>query len=278
MILTCPECSTKYVVKDGAIPQGGRKVRCASCQHSWHQDPDFALDEVADSAAGESGASAETVPFAGAGDAIEDEESTFDRETAEGPTDITQGPVEEATPTPAVDPQWKPVDTGSAWNDDPAAGPSAQSDEFEPFYPMEEEDETSRRRWPLVGGIILLIAAAIVAFWYLAPSSMKQQVGLAQRGSPLEVMAINNDRQPLASGNDLFTVSGRIINPTGTSQPVPPLRAELLDASKRKVIHSWMISPPVDTLSPNESRVFHSAEMDVPEGGKFIRVRLSTAG
>ena len=65
---------------------------------------------------------------------------------------------------------------------------------------------------------------------------------------------------------------------TGTSQPVPPLRAELLDESKTKVIHSWMISPPVDTLSPNESSTFHSAEMGVPEGGKFLRVRLSTAG
>ena len=40
MILTCPACDTKYVVKDGAIPPGGRKVRCASCKHSWHQDPD----------------------------------------------------------------------------------------------------------------------------------------------------------------------------------------------------------------------------------------------
>ena len=39
MILTCPACDTKYVVKDGAIPPGGRQVRCASCKHSWHQDP-----------------------------------------------------------------------------------------------------------------------------------------------------------------------------------------------------------------------------------------------
>ena len=101
---------------------------------------------------------------------------------------------------------------------------------------------------------------------------------MAQGRSPLEVMNISNDRQPLESGSDLLTVSGRIINPTGTSQPVPPLRAELLDASKSKVIHSWMISPPVDSLSPNESSTFHSAEMGVPEGGKFLRVRLSTEG
>ena len=40
MILTCPNCGTQYVVKDGAIPPGGRQVRCASCKHSWHQDPE----------------------------------------------------------------------------------------------------------------------------------------------------------------------------------------------------------------------------------------------
>nr|WP_294851316.1 zinc-ribbon domain-containing protein [uncultured Sphingomonas sp.] len=48
MILTCPACDTKYVVKDGAIPPGGRKVRCASCKHSWHQDPDPIAAEVAE--------------------------------------------------------------------------------------------------------------------------------------------------------------------------------------------------------------------------------------
>src|SRR5437762_8101681 len=40
MILTCPSCATQYVVKDGAIPPSGRQVRCASCKHSWHQDPE----------------------------------------------------------------------------------------------------------------------------------------------------------------------------------------------------------------------------------------------
>ena len=40
MILTCPNCDTQYVVKDGAIPPEGRQVRCAACKHSWHQDPD----------------------------------------------------------------------------------------------------------------------------------------------------------------------------------------------------------------------------------------------
>ena len=46
MILTCPSCGTQYVVKDGAIPPEGRQVRCASCKHSWHQDPEAVASRV----------------------------------------------------------------------------------------------------------------------------------------------------------------------------------------------------------------------------------------
>ena len=48
MILTCPACGTQYAVKDGAIPDGGRKVRCASCGHSWHQMPENAAEDESD--------------------------------------------------------------------------------------------------------------------------------------------------------------------------------------------------------------------------------------
>jgi len=38
MILTCPECSTNYMAKEGMIGPNGRSVRCANCQNVWFVD------------------------------------------------------------------------------------------------------------------------------------------------------------------------------------------------------------------------------------------------
>ncbi|HZB92089.1 MAG TPA: DUF3426 domain-containing protein [Stellaceae bacterium] len=39
MIVTCPACSTRYLVDPRALGETGRVVRCANCAHTWHQDP-----------------------------------------------------------------------------------------------------------------------------------------------------------------------------------------------------------------------------------------------
>jgi hypothetical protein len=85
------------------------------------------------------------------------------------------------------------------------------------------------------------------------------------------------DRQRLESGNDLLTVTGRVINPTGEAQDVPPLQAQLKDRAG-KVVYSWTIQPPAQTLAPGASASFNSAEVSVPPGGEELTISLSSTG
>lgn len=39
MILVCPQCDTRYFAEDSSIGNEGRRVRCASCGHSWYAKP-----------------------------------------------------------------------------------------------------------------------------------------------------------------------------------------------------------------------------------------------
>jgi predicted Zn finger-like uncharacterized protein len=39
MILTCPACSTRFTVDAAALGTTGKRVRCGSCKHVWHQAP-----------------------------------------------------------------------------------------------------------------------------------------------------------------------------------------------------------------------------------------------
>jgi predicted Zn finger-like uncharacterized protein len=48
MILTCPECTTRFMVPDDALRPAGRTVKCGKCSHRWFADPPSGIDALAD--------------------------------------------------------------------------------------------------------------------------------------------------------------------------------------------------------------------------------------
>src|SRR5579863_3644422 len=46
MILTCPECATRYQTDAANFMPSGRKVRCAKCGHVWFQAPPAPEPEI----------------------------------------------------------------------------------------------------------------------------------------------------------------------------------------------------------------------------------------
>lgn len=300
MILTCPSCGTQYVVKDGAIPPQGRQVRCASCKHSWHQDPEpGATDAPAEADRGEetiaeaalieprTGPEAEERAYAEAVVAAEGEGMGAEpRPTEHGGEPEVPDDYAPADPlAPPGDGLVEEVPAGAppadldqpAIDEAPPPVEQALDDDFSPF--RYEPEEEPRRRSPLLTLLLvaLVIAALAAAFWFLAPATWKQRVGIAAAGeTPLQLMMTHSDRQKLASGNELLAVSGRVINPTDESQDVPPIRAQLRSATG-KLVYSWTIAPPARTLPPGASATFNSAEVNVPAGGDELTITLGSA-
>ena len=306
MILTCPACGTQYVVKDGAIPATGRKVRCAACRHSWHQDPE---------------------PIEGPlelQEPIEAEESEVPQTPLDNQTGADESDAPEYSPAPERelgDPAAysdaggdrssehdsgpdEQFDAGASWEEPPTTEPAAAAFAAQPqtpafpiepaitadqaddevdddFSPFAERSPAERRRRSPLAAILLVtvvVAALAAAFWFLAPPEWKARVGLAQASqTPLQLMLTHRDRQALASGNELLAVSGRVINPTSVAQRVPPIQAELRSSSG-KLVYRWTISPPTPTLAPGASAPFNSAEVNVPSGGEELTVSLGPPG
>ncbi|WP_187107709.1 zinc-ribbon domain-containing protein [Sphingomonas xanthus] len=284
MILTCPACATKYVVKDDAVPPGGRQVRCASCKHSWHVDPEPAADE--ESQAVRPSQAAAPIPSEPLADTDQDyvpvvaPSGDVVAEIA-GPE---EGLAESETPE-AADPEWGPADVQSSAMGDYADGgspaeapqPGASEDDFQIYAPIRDESEPGRRRWPLLLGLLILIAAAAAAFWLFASPEWKARAGIAKASAtPLQLMITTRDRQMLESGNELIAISGRVINPTDSPQDVPPIMAELRDARTKAIVHRWTIAPPSRVLAPRASASFNSAEVDVPKGGDELTISLGS--
>jgi predicted Zn finger-like uncharacterized protein len=299
MILTCPNCGTQYVVKDGAIPPGGRQVRCASCKHSWHQDseesegvqdeaepappPSAEPSEDTNAATDEADDSFAEASLIEPRSGPEAEERAYEEAVIEGdaepvPESLDAEPDRGAETYAAAqfDIQRHEAEAAAAedWREPP--GLEAQDDEFSPF-PAANQVAPQRRR-PILGLLLIVIAIAVVAaaFWFLAPTEWKAQLGLAAGASPLELVTTHMDRQRLESGNDLLTVTGRVINPTGKAQDVPPLQAQLKDRTG-KVVYSWTIQPPAQSLAPGGSASFNSAEVSVPPGGEELTISLGSS-
>ena len=295
MILTCPNCGTQYVVKDGAIPPEGRQVRCAACKHSWHQAPDDdAPAAVAKASESEHAAEAETATEGGPAaepDGVQEDESlaeatlieprsgpeaeerAYEEAVIDGDAD---GPVAEEAASPAAPATAGPEADDSAaaaadWNEPPTA--EAAPDMFSPFA---ESDDAPRRRRGLTTILAIAVAIVILAalFWFFAPPLLKARLGIGTAdATPLTVVMSHMDRQRLESGNELLTVTGRVINPTAREQDVPPLQAQLT-SQDGKVVKSWTIAPPARSLAPGASASFNSAEVDVPPVSAELTITL----
>ncbi len=142
-----------------------------------------------------------------------------------------------------------------------------------PFKPR----RNPARRWTvaaLAAGVAMLAGAG--AILYSGAPGLAAQFGFQVGATETPLRLIDNpiERRDLINGSEMFAVSGKVVNPTGTRQSVPDIRAELRDAQGR-LVYSWTIRPEALSLPAHGSVEFNSATLDVPPSSTKLVLSFS---
>lgn len=168
----------------------------------------------------------------------------------------------------------------TATDAEPDPAPDAPEDEPEvPAYGDVQDDMPPRsnpaRRWTIVAVVIgLVLLAGVAALQFVGFDKIRAQLGIDGGGGAAALLIevpTKPERRSLASGNELFALTGRVVNPTRERQNVPDIHAELQDAHGRPV-YNWIITPPQRTLAPGASAQFDAAVYDVPKGARELKL------
>ena len=241
MILTCPQCATRYQVDAAKFPPAGRNVRCAKCGHVWHQlgpapEPDPDVELVVH----------ELPPRTSQAEL----EATDLRAAARTPMSPMRATPQEDTRESDGSSWLRGIAVAGGWL----------------FLVV----------LVLATGWAAVMFRDNIATWLPQTSSLYAAVGLqvTPRGMDLADIAY---RQQVEDDQNVLVVTGSVVNRSAHELSVPLLRVALFDADKHELYH-WTFVSAVSTLKPGASARFRTRLSSPPAGTRDIEVRFARAG
>lgn len=284
MILTCPQCKTKFALPDTILGETGKTVRCSKCAHSWFQTPpEPEVQEPAETETPliEDEAFDET--------AIE-EESAEDADIFEVSFPAAEPDTDEAADAPLAQPEEAepPVEEEPV----PPAETPAQADkvaeEESLKAPVTPTDEQAKEQ-PEGLAKLVAIGAAVILFCAILAVLLVLKKPLAQAWPAMNGIyaliggavapegrgVVFNNLKARIDGDQLM-ISGDLVNLSTKETALLPMLAAQLDAHET-VLKQWIITPPVDHLPSAGVSAFES-KYPLENNAVSVKVGFSLEG
>jgi predicted Zn finger-like uncharacterized protein len=275
MIITCPNCQTRYQVANDTIGSAGRKVQCANCQTAWQATPEFPRAAVKPRivanrslSGGEDDRLIEAMDEAGLDAIFAAEERRLAAQTEATNAAEWQ---EEVNPVPPPKP--KAAIPDSRLTSKQQRDFSRRRDDLIASLPFAKVRRTLR----LVGltSLACLVAGGIyfrteIVRQFPDLNGFYQSLGLGVNVIGLEFRDVNT-LLALKDGHDVMMIDAKIESVSRRRVEVPQVVVTLLDANE-EALYEWSVRPDVADLAPGEVVKFETQLASPPPMAERVKL------